>query len=64
VARSVEVDTSPVSAVDFGIDAAERERLIRVGRVTAERFLLTWDYQAWLAARGPQPESSGRSSSA
>lgn len=64
VARSVEVDTSPVSAVDFGIDAAERERLIRVGRVTAERFLLTWDYQAWLAACGPQPESSGRSSSA
>jgi hypothetical protein len=27
-------------------------------------LLLTWDYQAWLATCGPQPQSSGRSSSA
>jgi NTE family protein len=64
VARSVAVDTSPVSAVDFDIDAATRERLITAGRVTAKRFLATWDYQAWLETCGPQPQSSGRSSSA
>ncbi|HYO39607.1 MAG TPA: patatin-like phospholipase family protein [Nocardioidaceae bacterium] len=65
VARSVAVDTSSVSAVDFGIDAVRRDRLVEAGRSAAERFLDGWDYPAWLAScrRGPG-QSSGRSSSA
>jgi NTE family protein len=62
VARSVAVDTEPVSAVDFDIDAAQRERLIEAGRATARSFLAGWDYDAWLAQCRPQ--STGRSSSA
>jgi NTE family protein len=60
VARSVMVDTSPVSAVDFDIDAAERDRLIEAGRSTAEAFLADWDYSAWLSRCRPQP-ARGRS---
>jgi NTE family protein len=49
VARSVAVDTSEVSAVDFDIDPVRRDRLIAEGRSTAARFLETWDYDRWLA---------------
>ena len=62
VARSVAVDTEPVSAVDFDIDEVQRERLIEAGRATAQGFLASWDYAAWLAQCRPQ--STGRSSSA
>jgi NTE family protein len=53
VARSVAVDTSSVSAVDFGIGPAQRDRLIEEGRATAQQFLGSWDYQAWLARCRP-----------
>lgn len=55
LARTVAVDTSPTSAVDFGIDHAERDRLIEAGRSTAQRFLAAWDFDAWLADCGPVP---------
>jgi NTE family protein len=68
VARTVAVDTVGVSAVDFDIDAEQRDRLFEAGRSTAERFLARWDYPAWLAdcLPGPLPagQSRGRSSSA
>jgi NTE family protein len=47
VARTVAVDTSSVSATDFGIDAKQRDWLIEQGRSAAESFLATWDYPAW-----------------
>lgn len=68
VARTVAVNTTEVSAVDFDIDAAQRDRLIEVGRSTAERFLAEWDYPTWLSdcrsSAPPAGQSSGRSSSA
>lgn len=60
VARSVVVDTSQVSAVDFDIDDARRDRLIADGRTAAERFLARWDYEAWLAECRPAvPDTAG-----
>jgi NTE family protein len=53
VARSVAVDTTEVSPVDFDIDPVRRDRLIEEGRRTAEEFLETWDYDDWLAACRP-----------
>jgi len=53
VSRTVAVDTSPVSAVDFGIDDATRDRLIDEGRSTAARFLAGWDYEHWLSRCDP-----------
>jgi NTE family protein len=73
LSRTVAVDTSSVSAVDFGISAAQRRRLVEDGRATAARFLSTWDYGTWRKqcrpAVGPAADpgadqSSGRSSSA
>ncbi len=63
MARSVAVDTAEVSAIDFDIDEAERERLIEAGRSAAQLFLVGWDYQTWLAACRPTRQSGGRSSS-
>lgn len=57
VARSVAVDTSPVSATDFDIDDAARERLIASGRSAAQRFIAGWDYQAWLSNCRPVPQT-------
>jgi NTE family protein len=48
VARSIAVDTADVPAFDFDITRAEKEQLLRRGRRAAERFLTTWDFEAWL----------------
>ena len=69
VARTVAVDTTVVSAVDFDIDAAQRDRLIEAGRSTAaSASSRTWDYPTWLSdcrsSAAPSGQSSGRSSSA
>jgi NTE family protein len=48
VARSVYVDASQLSAVDFDLDEAERRRLVDTGRVAARAFLADWDFAAWL----------------
>lgn len=55
LSRTVAVDTSAVSAVDFDIDDAARDRLIDKGRSTAETFLAGWDYGDWLSRCGPAP---------
>jgi NTE family protein len=48
VSRSVFVDTSEVTAIDFGIDEAEQERLMLLGRDAAGDFLASWDFAQWL----------------
>ncbi len=53
VARTVAVDTSSVSAIDFDIDDARRRQLTDNGRKAAAEFLADWDYQAWLAKCRP-----------
>lgn len=45
--RSVFIDTSTVSAVDFGIDAGQRQELVDAGRRAVEAFLRGWDFQHW-----------------
>jgi NTE family protein len=54
LARSITVDTSFVGVVEFDVDEARRERLLREGRSSAERFLKTWDYPSWLSECGPE----------
>ena len=62
VARTVAVDTSSVSAIDFDIDDERRRQLSENGRKAAAAFLEDWDYQAWLAKcrpAAPDGTSSG-----
>lgn len=47
-ARSVFVDTSGVSAVDFEIDEVRKDELLRGGAAAAREFLATWDWAAYL----------------
>jgi NTE family protein len=47
-ARSVFVDTSGVSPVDFGITDAQQEQLLSAGREAAVEFLGTWDFDDYL----------------
>lgn len=48
VARSVQVDTSGVDAIDFGITRAQQDELLRNGRAAAGTFLATWDFDQWV----------------
>lgn len=48
-ARTIFVDTMKVRATDFDIDAATRQRLFDNGRVAAETFLKTWNWDTYLA---------------
>ncbi len=50
-ARSVFVDTSGVSPVDFGITDDQQEQLLTAGREAAVGFLQEWDFDAYLAQR-------------
>jgi NTE family protein len=53
--RSFAADTSGVSVTEFGIDAAERERLFESGRRAAREFLGRWDWEQYLReCRGVQ----------
>jgi NTE family protein len=47
-ARSVFVDTSGVSPVDFGITAEQQEQLLLAGHEAAGAFLRDWDWAAYL----------------
>jgi NTE family protein len=47
-ARTMEVDTAGVGAIDFGIDEATQRLLYDNGRAAAEGFLATWDWPAYL----------------
>lgn len=48
LARSVFIDTSATSAVDFDITAAQRRALMSAGRNAAVEFLHHWDFATWL----------------
>lgn len=52
-ARSVFVDTSGQSPVDFDITPERQEALLRNGRDAAAAFLADWDFGSWLATCGP-----------
>lgn len=45
--RTIFVDTSDVSAIDFDIDRETRRRLYEAGREAAKAFLGTWDFEAY-----------------
>jgi NTE family protein len=75
--RTIFVDTFGISAVDFGLSEADRERLFESGRCAARAFLDTWSFPAYIrkhrtpagrrAVEHPTPEpgrqlgTSGRS---
>jgi NTE family protein len=48
--RTIFVDTSGVSPVDFGISEDQQEALLAAGRKAAETFLGEWDFAAYVAA--------------
>ncbi len=48
VERSVNVDTTGVSAVDFDLTEEQQARLHDAGREAARRFLAGWDFDRWL----------------
>ena len=45
--RTIEVDTSAVGIVEFGASAQQRATVIANATVAAERFLKTWDWEAF-----------------
>jgi NTE family protein len=47
-ARSVFVDSSGVSPVDFSIDAEQQQALLAAGHAAAVQFLAGWDWQRYL----------------
>lgn len=48
VARTIFVDTSGVSGVDFNLGAEQQRRLFRAGREGVEEFLGSWDFEAYV----------------
>jgi NTE family protein len=46
-ARSVFVETSGVSPVDFGITREQQEQLLAHGRAAAREFLADWSFERW-----------------
>jgi len=54
--RTIFVDTSGISSIDFDVTPAQRERLLEAGQLAAERFLASWDFDSYLAScRGVVP---------
>lgn len=51
-ARTVRIDASGVSPLDFGISPAQQRQLLDAGREAAGRFLAGWDFDSWLARCG------------
>jgi NTE family protein len=49
VARTVFVDTMRVKSTDFDLDDRTRDALYANGRAAAEKFLSTWDFDAYVA---------------
>lgn len=48
--RTIFVDTTGISAVDFDLDAPARDRLFTNGRNAATAFLSNWDWERWQRA--------------
>jgi NTE family protein len=55
-ARSIFVDASGVSPVDFGITDEQQEQLLGAGREAAVGFLQEWDFDVYLAQRREEGE--------
>jgi NTE family protein len=49
LARTIFVDTTGVKATDFDLDLETQQRLYDNGRRAAEKFLETWDFEAYKA---------------
>jgi NTE family protein len=47
-ARTVQVDADAVNPFDFGIEEGKQRLLYSHGRLAAESFLETWDWQRYL----------------
>ena len=47
-ARSVFIDTSGISPVDFGITDEQQEQLLAAGHDAAQAFLSGWDWTRYL----------------
>lgn len=61
LARSIRVDTSGTSAIDFGLDAAAQDHLLAQGRTAAEAFLARWRFEDWLRdCRGVEATAPAR----
>ncbi|PRZ32741.1 NTE family protein [Antricoccus suffuscus] len=58
--RTVFVDTDAVSVFDFGITREQRDELVRAGRVAAEQFLATWDFDEWQRRYGTRPPTDAQ----
>jgi NTE family protein len=54
-ARSIFVETSGVSPVDFGITGEQQELLLAHGRSAAREFLAGWSFERWCQECGAQP---------
>ncbi|HEV2124095.1 MAG TPA: patatin-like phospholipase family protein, partial [Chloroflexota bacterium] len=62
-ARTIAIPTLGVSAVDFDLSTEQALALYESGRIAAEQFLTTWDFQAYIAAfRTGTPQSRRRES--
>jgi NTE family protein len=48
IARTIFIDTMNVKATDFDLDRATADRLYANGRDAAQRFLETWDFEAYV----------------
>ncbi|MDP1850065.1 MAG: patatin-like phospholipase family protein [Solirubrobacteraceae bacterium] len=53
--RTINVDTSAVGIVEFDASAAQRDAVIANGTAAAERFLASWDWDAFQLACPPLP---------
>lgn len=51
-ARTIRIDASGVSALQFDISAAQRRQLVDKGRSAATDFLQGWDFNRWLERCG------------
>lgn len=54
VRRSVEVDTRMVSSLDFNLTDEQRDDLLERGREAAQRWLESWDAEAWMRECRPR----------
>jgi NTE family protein len=50
--RTIRIDASGVSALQFDISAAQRKQLVDKGRAAATEFLQGWDFNHWLERCG------------
>jgi NTE family protein len=50
IARTIFVDTFGVKATEFDLGDATRDRLYESGRAAAEKFLRSWDFDAYVEA--------------